>query len=196
MAIEDILSAIEAEAEAEASRIIADAQHQAGEILDQARNEVEGEAERFSHARDDEAAAATRRVISRAHLDAARTRRDARETIYHRALDQAAESLKRLRDRTEYRDVLGRLLEEALAVAPDTKTVWVGEADVDLARDLLDAIGSRGEVKPGEVAWGGVVLTADGQTVYNDLSSRLERADDHLRYIAADIFPELRGVEP
>jgi hypothetical protein len=29
--------------------------------------------------------------------------------------------------------------------------------------------------------------------VHNDLPGRLERADHHLRYIAADLFPELRG---
>jgi vacuolar-type H+-ATPase subunit E/Vma4 len=119
-----------------------------------------------------------RRITSRAHLDAARARREARESIYRQAKERAAEKLERLRSRPEYREILASLLAEGMAVLPEAKVAQVG---------------STAQVEPGEVAGGGVVLAADGVIVHNDLTSRLERADQHLRYIAADLFPELRG---
>ncbi|HEY7467945.1 MAG TPA: V-type ATP synthase subunit E [Acidimicrobiia bacterium] len=193
MALEDILAAIDNEAETEASRIIGEAEQRARVLLDQVRAEAEAEADRLSHGKDEAAAVAVRRITSRAHLDAARARRAARESIYRQARDRVAEKLKDLRTRPDYREVLRGLLEEALAVAPDAKVARVGEEDVDLARDLLNGIRAETQVEPGDVTWGGVVLIADGQMVYNDLGSRLDRADHHLRFIAADMFPELRG---
>jgi V/A-type H+-transporting ATPase subunit E len=193
MAVEDILAAIETEAAAEASRIITEAESRASALLDEARAEASLEADRLARGRDEAAAVAMRRITSRAHLDAARARREARESIYRQAKERAAEKLERLRSRPEYREILASLLAEGMAVLPEAKVAQVGAEDVDLARDVLMEIGSTAQVEPGEVAGGGVVLAADGVIVHNDLTSRLERDDQHLRYIAADLFPELRG---
>jgi vacuolar-type H+-ATPase subunit E/Vma4 len=193
MAVEDILAAIETEAAAEVSRIVTEAETRAAGLLDEARAEAALEADRLARGRDEAAAVAVRRITSRAHLDAARARREARESIYRQANDRAAEKLERLRSRPEYREVLSALLAEGLAVLPDTKAVRVDEGDLQLARQLLAEIGSTAQAEPGDVPTGGVVLVTDGVVVNNALHSRLERADHHLRFVAADLFPELRG---
>jgi vacuolar-type H+-ATPase subunit E/Vma4 len=192
MAVEDILAAIESEAAAESSRIIAEAERRASALLEEARAGAEVEIDRLARGRDEAAAVAVRRITSRAHLDAARVRREARESIYRQAKEQAAAKLGRLSP-LEYRKVLSSLLTEGLAALPEAKVARVGAEDVELASDLLREIGSTAEVESGDVAGGGVVLLADGVVVHNDLPGRLERADHHLRYIAADLFPELRG---
>jgi vacuolar-type H+-ATPase subunit E/Vma4 len=196
MALEDILSAIEQEAEAEATRIFAEAEERASALLEKARSEADVEADRLARGRDEAAAVAVRRITSRAHLEASQARRAARESVYIQARDRAAEKLEHIRSDPDYQKVLGSLLTEALAVLPDAKVARVAEADVDLARDLLDGIRSEVHIEPADVPWGGVALVADGLAVHNDLATRLERADRHLRFIAADIFPHLKGGEP
>lgn len=193
MALEDILGAIREEAEAEARRIVEEARHRGAALLADARLQAEAEADRLSHGRDDAAEVAARRITSRAHLETARARRTARESVYGEALARASTQLADLRARDGYEEVLGRLIDEAFAVLPDAAVAQVDPSDVELARRRIAALGSSARVEPAAVAWGGIVLSSDGRTVQNDLCSRLQRADYHLRFIAGDMFPPLRG---
>lgn len=193
MALEEILEAIAAEADDEVRQILADAEQRAHAIVAEANTEAAAEAERLSHSKDDAAEVTARRITSRAHLDAARARRAARESIYDDALRRAREGLEEVRATPGYDDMLRRLIAEALGVVPDAQLAQVDESDVDAARHHLAEAGSSARVEAAPVPWGGVILTADGCVVHNDLESRLRRANQHLRFIAGDMLPALRG---
>lgn len=193
MSLEGILSAITAEAADEAAGIVADAERRAAEIRAEARAEAAAEEERLSRSTENAAETATRRITSRAHLDAARSRQGAREAVYLEARERAAAKLRRFRAEEGYTELLRRLIEEGLAVLPDATEVHVRGDDLQSARDLLASLQSGAETVGADVPWGGAVLTAEGRTVRNDLESRFEKADHHLRFIAGDLFPALRG---
>lgn len=193
MALGDILEAIRVESRETASEILAAAEVEASRILERAREEAAGEEERLAASRDDHARLESSRIESRAHLDAARERRAVRERVYQSALEEAALRIEVLRASSEYEEVLAQLLDEAVAVLPIATTVRVDPTDEELIKGILATREYSLGVETHECEWGGILVSADGRAVHNDLRSRLDRADEHLRHIAGDLIPALRG---
>jgi len=193
MALDDILAAIRAEADTEAQRLVDEAALRSSALLDQAGEDAAAERHRLAHSRDEGARVTAQRISSRAHLEAARVRRQARERFYQDTLAATVERLDELRSSPDFKEIQGRLLDEAIEAMPSATTVSVDPLDIEMVGHLLQERRLNVTVEPSEPGWGGMVLTDDGRTVRNDLASRLERADDHLRAIAASIVPELRG---
>lgn len=196
MALEDILEAIEAEADGRVASIITEAEATAAAVLTQARADAAELRERLSRSRDGAAGVAGRRILSHAHLEAARQRRAAREELYQSALEGGRRRLAAVRDGPGYDLVLGGLFDEAVAVLPDATVARVDPRDTATLRRLLEERDVAIEIEGSRNGWGGVELVADGRAVVNDLESRLDRADDHLRQIATEIIPALKGGGP
>ncbi len=76
---------------------------------------------------------------------------------------------------------------------PLPDTVRVEPRDEALARELLSERGIDAPIEPLDGGWGGVEVEAEGTRVRNDLASRLERAEGHLRHLAGELHPPLRG---
>ncbi len=193
MALEDILEAIRAESERAAAEILATAEAGANVLLERARDEAKREEQRLSSSLDDQARLERSRIVSRAHLEAATERRDAREQAYRAAREGATRQIEALRSSSQYEKVLADLLDEALAVLPGATVVRVNPTDVATVERLLADKDLDIRIEPDALPLGGVVAAAEGRSVDNSLRSRLDRADEHLRYVAGELAPGLRG---
>lgn len=196
MALDDILESIRREAEAEADDIRTSARARADDLLREARSDATAREEHLAHGGDDRIRVTRRRTASLAHLDAARLRRTAREAVYQRVLEGVRTRLHAIREEAGYEDVLARLLDECTAALPDPEIVRVDVGDADLVRRLLAARGIDATIAELDSGWGGITLERDGRRVRNDLEARLHRADGHLRFVAGEIHPPLRGSGP
>ncbi|MEA1904141.1 MAG: V-type ATP synthase subunit E [Actinomycetota bacterium] len=193
MALSDILETIRAESRDTASGVLASAEAEADRLLGLAGEQAAKEERRLAASLDDKARLERSRIMSRAHLEAAQERRTSREKVYLAALEGVARHLGSVRSSPEYENVLASLLDEAIAVLPDATTVRVDPTDVAITERALTARGLELLIEPEESALGGVVVTAEGRAVDNSLQTRLDRADEHFRYIAGELIPDLRG---
>lgn len=193
MALEDILETIRAESEESASALIASAESAARKVLQRASEEAEQERQRLAASLDDRARLQRSQLISRAHLEAARERRAARESVYQTAVDRVVQRIRELRASSDYEDVLGALLDEAMAVLPNPTGVRVDPEDTEVVQRILATRQLDLEIQPREASLGGVEIVGERRAVDNRLETRLERADEHLRFIAGELVPGLRG---
>jgi vacuolar-type H+-ATPase subunit E/Vma4 len=194
LALEEILGTIRAESEKTVSDIVASARAEAEEVLDRAARRAEDERHRLAGSLDDRARQERSRIISRAHLETAKERRAARENVYQAALERVQGRLREIRASPEYEEILGSLLDEAMAVLPNAHAIRVDPGDIDLVRSLLGSRDLDLDIEADETPLGGLKLLAEGRDVDNTLATRLRRADTHLRYIAGELVPALRGV--
>lgn len=195
MAVDDILAAIRAETDAEIERVRARAAGEVETILARGRDEAAAAEERTAAARDAAATRDAERIVNRARLTADRRLWAAAEEIYQDLVGEVRVRLAALWGTLRYRDLFGRLLDECLAVLPDASPVLVDPQDEALVRGLPVVAGSGGTTVEASLrTMGGLeVATDDGRFVRNTFESRLERADIHLRLLAAVTMPALRG---
>jgi vacuolar-type H+-ATPase subunit E/Vma4 len=193
LGLPEILETIRAESEKTASGLIVEAESEAEEMLSRARDEASSEERRLAGSLDDRIRLERARVLSRGHLDAARVRRAAREDLYADAIEAVIQRLADERSSRGYEGLMGSLLDEALATMPGATTLSVDSGDVAVMERVLASKNLDIEVEARETPLGGLVLMAPGRTVDNTLATRLARADNHLRFVAGEIIPELRG---
>ena len=194
MALEDILRAIELEAEEERGQILAEAERDIEAIAEGVREDaarIQAEVRRDRRERE---LVETQRIILRARADADRRMRACREDIYVRALDRARSRLGAIRTSPAYPSVFRSLLDEALASLAAAEVVQVDPRDVAIVAEIGSGCSPPLCVASDIETWGGVVVgTSDGRAVRNTLEERLERADPFLRSIVASIVP---GMAP
>lgn len=193
MALEDILATIRTEAEETATELLAAARAEADQMLERAREEASREERRLAGSLDDRTRQERNRVLSRARLDAARARDMAREEIYQSARERVIRRLEEVRTSPDHEGNLAALLEEAIAAMPAIHEVRVDPGDVASMERIVADRGLDLAVVPEETPLGGVLGVADRRAVDNTLATRLERADEHMRYIAGEMIPTLRG---
>jgi vacuolar-type H+-ATPase subunit E/Vma4 len=192
MAAEEIITAIDEEADENVRAIIGEAQKRAGVLRDQAEARAAAERDRLAHARDDESDEAAARVLNRARLEADRTLRSAQDALFREALDLTRQRLAGLRQWDEYDAVFSRLLDEGLSALKGADRVEVAPADSERARMAGHEKGIDLAVDATVESAGGMRLsTSDGRAFDNLLESRLLRAEPWLRSLAITICPEL-----
>lgn len=193
MALSDIIETIRADARKTASGALAAAEAQAERLLERARAEAAREEQRLGASLDNRARLERSRILSRANLEAANERRAAREKVYLAALDGVRRRLEEFRFSSEYPEVLSALFDEAISVLPTATVVRVDSADMETIERILSARDLDLRIESEEASLGGVGVFAERRAVDNYLRTRLERADEHLRYIAGELIPDLRG---
>ncbi|MPZ83617.1 MAG: hypothetical protein GEV28_25790 [Actinophytocola sp.] len=178
MALDDLLRAIEVEAEEERLRADREKAATAAAIVDAARRAAAAVKAELTTAPEAESLAAAERVRAMARLRAADTVRVAREEAYASLLGRVREELSALRGSPSYPAVFGALLDESRAALPNARELRVDRRDADLAGSMA------GDLRVAAVldTWGGVELAGDdGRTVRNTLEERLANADLLLR---------------
>jgi len=178
MALDDLLRAIEAEADEE--RRLADQKKAASAtaIIDAARREAAALQAQLTMAPEAESQAAAERVRALARLEAAGAVRVAREQAYESLLGRVREELTAVRGTAAYPQVFSTLLNESRAALPDAGELRVDRRDTDLARSLAGDL----QVVAVLDTWGGLELAGDdGRTIRNTLEERLANADLLLR---------------
>lgn len=196
MALESILEAIRAEAEAEASEIRSTASSRVHQILQGAEERAADERRRWAESRDGEAARASEGIVNRAVLEADRRLATAREELFGAALDRLRNRLGALTAEPDYRSILEALYEEAAAVVGDhDAVVMVRPEDEDLMREIAELGGPSPALDPTLDCVGGLDIVArDGRAVRNTLDARLSRSDRHLRKLALEVIPEFASI--
>ena len=193
MALDDLLRAIEAEADEE--RLLADRERaaSAAALVEAARREAAALQAQLAEAPEGESLAAAERVRAVARLQAAAAVRVAHEEAYASLLDRVREELSVLRGSAAYPGVFRALLNESRAALPDAGELRVDRLDADLA------ISTAGDLRVVAVldTWGGMELAGDdGRTIRNTLEERLANADLVLRGRFAQWLDSGPGAEP
>ncbi len=178
MALDDLLRAIEADADEE--RLVADREKaaSAAAIVEAAAREAAAVEAELTRAPEAAALVAADQVRALARLHAAGTMRVAREDAYASVLDRIRQELSAVRGSATYPAAFRALLDESRAALPDARELRVDRRDDDLAT------GMAGDLKVVAVldTWGGMELADDaGRTVRNTLEERLANADLLLR---------------
>jgi vacuolar-type H+-ATPase subunit E/Vma4 len=178
MALEDLLRAIEAEADEERLRAERERAASATAIVEAARREAADLAARLTAAPEAQSLAAADRVRALARLEAAAAVRAAREEAFTSVLDRVREELAAVRGSPAYPAVFRALLDESRAALPHAGELRVDGRDADLAESMAGGL----RVVAVLHTWGGVELAADdGRTVRNTIEERLANADLLLR---------------
>ena len=196
MALEDILAAISAESDSEIARVGAESAEEVSVVLERGRDRGAAVEQEAARALDHEAAEEHERIVNRARLQVERRVRAVVEEIYRELRTEARARLARVRDDPSYPTLFRQLFYECRAVVPDARTVIVDPRDRELVRaTLADVEVDEFRVDPTLSTSGGLeIFTEDRRRgVRNTLESRLDRADRHLRSVAAASIPALRG---
>ena len=193
MSLAAILTAIEAEGEAEATRLRAEAEADAQRTLAEAERLAAAQREAARSAAAQVAAGERARRLHQARLETLRARGELRDRLIDAAMAAARQRLSALRDDPAYPRVLRRLLEEAVAALGDepgqgrAPRLEIDPRDEALVRSALSSLGLDWPVETGLSTWGGAAArSADGRIVAtNTLEARFERARSLLRQDAA-----------
>jgi vacuolar-type H+-ATPase subunit E/Vma4 len=184
MALEDLLTALEAQAAAEAAELEHDAREEARAIVEGARREARALTERAARAdeHDLELDLAQRRAAVR--LAVAATLRETREETFRTLVTAVHMRLTTLRASAGYPEMLRYAIEESLAALPTATALRVDPRDERLAIALLEQLGARlSVVATLETAGGVEVVGPDGRNVRNTLEERFSNAEPALRLL-------------
>jgi vacuolar-type H+-ATPase subunit E/Vma4 len=185
MALSDLLTAIEADAQAERELAAGQITAEAAVIRAQARQQASRLEAELSAATEPQALADAEHIRALARLDAASALREAREQAYGSLVADIETALGSLRDAPDYPKLFRRLLLESLAALPEAGELRVDPRDAELAASVADGL----DIVEALDGWGGVELVAkDGRTVRNTLEERLHNADMPLRTRFAQWF--------
>lgn len=198
MELDALLDAIGREAEAEIARIDAAADAEVESILRRAAIDAQRVGSEARASRDAQLRSEAERRRAAADLDSTRIERAALEDGRRVIEGELARLLASRRVRSDYRSLLGALLEEAAAVASPA-TVRVDPRDASLMAEVAASMHLDVEVRPGAETVGGLeVETQDGRVVVNTIEERLRNADPALSEALASHFERIiqGDVEP
>jgi len=197
MSLQPILEKVRAVGDAQVQEIEKNAQHQASEILAQARMEAEQIEEDASANTSMPAVAERARIMHRARLDALHIVGSVRENLVDTAIARTREQLASFRSDPTYPMVLHTLTEEALTQLTlsegDGKPQLLADPrDEDLMEKILKDLNPNIPVRYELNCWGGLIAQSeDGRVVViNTLEARLEQAAPFLRSHLAASFEE------
>lgn len=178
--LNDLLSAIEADAKEERARLDESSRAEAEEILAQARAEAATARAEPVEVQEPELQREAARRIGAARVEAANLLRGARNESFEGLLEEARSHLGSLRGTDRYRDALRALLDEAHAVLPNARVMRVDPADAELASELAGEHGLTVETNL-QTAGGIELASEDGRSVRNTFEERLANAEPELR---------------
>lgn len=181
MGLHELITALEADAEAELARRRA----ATGEEVARIHAAADAQASALLRRAVDEgrAAADTRaeREVLAARARSAEVLRQVREAELDAVLAQVHGELDGAREHPGYPSALEAMLREAMAVLPHAAHVHVGPRDGGLVRDLLARAENPAQVIEDLRCAGGLVVAAPGRRVDNTVESRLAAAWPRLR---------------
>lgn len=185
MSLQDIMTALEEEAEAQRQEIISRAKKQGEQIIAeaQARFELAEDERRRQLMRAAEIESA--RLLHQANLSRQSELVSAREAMVEKVMEGAKAELAALSEGPEYAPVFKSLTVEAWEAASSLdgdRVIKVNAKDRGLAEATLGEMSLKAEVVIDDFAGGGLIVTSlDGrQRLVNTLMGRLDRARPYL----------------
>lgn len=184
MALEELLTALEAEAATEAAQLERDAQEEARAIVEQARSEAQALTERAARADAHDLERDLEQRLAAVRLTAAAASRRTREETFRTLLDAVQARLMTLRASAGYPEILHAAIEESLAALPAATALRVDPRDETLAIAVLEHLGvGLPVVTTLETAGGVEAVGSDGGSVRNTFEERFSNAEPALRLL-------------
>lgn len=173
------------EAQLEIDRIRAEAQGRADQIIAEATEKANAMIESRTRALENQRQAGLVRARSAADLEANAARLSANEAGVSQVYGLVGDYLNNISGMSEYRDILGRLIQEARQMVPDAEAVEVAPGDVGVARIVVQDIPVR---ENASIQGGARVVARGGKSgVTNTLPGRLER-------VKAELAPQVNRI--
>lgn len=176
MAIEDILKALDEQANADCEEILGEAEQHAQHIIEEAQRQADEVHEGFVRQVERVATADASRTVNAARLDAKMTVSSVKGDGVTSVFDSAMTALPKLRE-SGYDRLFSELAGEAFAGLSGPVVVHVAPADVSLAENAASASGISATVEGDLDTAGGLVVEAkEGHVIRrNTLEDRLDR---------------------
>lgn len=178
MAIEDILKALEEQAQTDIDAVLDEAKSHADLIVGEAQEEAGRRRAGFEQQVERVARGQATKVVNAARLDAKMTVSSARGEGVDEVFMAAASQLAAVRQESHYAELFGKLAEEALEGTSGEIVVRVDPADESMARETIARMKPEAQVVADLSSAGGLIVEASGGRVVrrNTLEDRLERA--------------------
>lgn len=177
MAIEDILRALDEQAQADCDEVLGEAHSHADHIIDEAKRQADEIHEGFVRQVERVATADASKTVNAARLEAKMTVSSVKGDGVASVFDAARASLSKLRD-SSYDRLFAALASEALNGLDGSVVMHVAPADVSLAEEAASAAGLSASVSGDLDTAGGLVVETNGGRIVrrNTLEDRLERS--------------------
>lgn len=189
MAIDDILRALDDQAQADCDETIGEAREHAKLILEEAERQAKQVHETFVHQVERVANAEASKKVNAARLEAKMTVSSVKGDGVTSVFDSARTQLSSMRN-AGYERLFAELAAEALSGVSGPVTVRTAPADTALAESTVAGMGVSADVIGDlDTAGGLVVETGGGKVVRrNTLESRLDRASQFVRSDVARVL--------
>jgi vacuolar-type H+-ATPase subunit E/Vma4 len=177
MAIEDILKALDDQADAESAAVIDEAHEHAKLIVDEGEREAQSIHDGFHRQAERVAGSEAAKLVNAARLEAKMIVSSVKGDAVTAVFDAAKAKLSSVRD-SGYESLFAQLAAEAFAGVSGEVTVFAAPADAQLAERAAAAAGVAATVDPTLETAGGLIVEANGGRVVrrNTLEDRLERS--------------------
>lgn len=195
MALDDMLQIIEDEGELRCTEIKARAEAEAERIIRQANSDAESIRDEAYKKYAEKAPAEANRMISKEKLSSRLQIMQAREAMIMQAYDAAKDRLDKMQKEAQYDLVLAALINEALDEAGGSCEIHVNPQDVERAKKAIAGReGVTNVIADEDVKLGCYVQTDDGSIqVINDLLSRFDLISHRSKTLIAErLFAEKR----
>jgi len=178
MAIEDILNALEEQAQNDCDECLTEANEHATHILDTARQDAEDIKTRHVQQVERSAQAKASQKVNAARLEGKMLVSSVKGEGLESVFEQAQAQLGTVRQSPTYSSLLTALVAEALEGSSGEVTVKVNPDDVSAVQQQIASRGVTGEVLGDDTITGGVLVELEGGRILrrNTLEDRLERA--------------------
>ena len=185
MAIEDILKALDEQAQADSDALVAEAEAHARLIVEDAQRSADEIHENFARQVERVARADAAKIVNAARLESKMEVSSAKGSGVASVFDAARAHLSDVRS-GDYDRLFARLAAEALAGLEGAVTIHVASADVDRAQHAAATAGVAAEVVGDLDTAGGIVVESSGGRIIrrNTLEDRLDRVS---QIVQADV---------
>ena len=186
MAIEDILRALDEQADADCRAMVDHAKQQAKNIMDEAKAEADRVKDAKVNATQVQVRSRAAQIVNAAKLERRRQIASAQDDGIDAVYADAGATLSGGRGTKEYDDLFTALAREASERALGDVTFQVTSADAALASKVMSELGLSGEVDASADVLGGLTVVAAGGRVYrrNTLDDRLVKVR---KYVASEV---------
>lgn len=190
MAIEDILRALEEQAQADIDAVLSEAREHSALIVRQAEEEAALVRQTYEQQVERVARGEAAKIVNAARLEAKMAVSSVRGEGVDHVFETARERLGQLRTSPEYPELFARLMAEALEGASGDVVVHVDPADEAAASDLVARHAPGARVVADLSSAGGVVVESEGGRIVrrNTLEDRLDRARQYLQADVAKVL--------
>jgi vacuolar-type H+-ATPase subunit E/Vma4 len=190
MAIDDLIQAVEVSGQERIKEILERSKAEADEIITEAQAKDLPIKKRFMEEATQSVAIQRNKILSEVREKSRMEIIKAKNEIFERVFEEAAQNLGSARAQPKYREILRTLLREALGdLGSDKVILHIDKKDESLLKEILNELKVSGEIAADLTSAGGLnAYSHDGRfVVFNTLESRLKKAKEIYR-------PELFSV--